>query len=86
MAPSCAEAGVLGVLPGVVGCLEAVEVVKLVLGVGEPLVGKLIHYDALKQRFTELKLAPNASCAWCAPGARFPGYVDYEAFCAAPAP
>jgi molybdopterin/thiamine biosynthesis adenylyltransferase/rhodanese-related sulfurtransferase len=86
LAPSCAEAGVLGVLPGVVGCLEAVETVKLVLGVGEPLVGKLLHYDALKQRFTELALAPNAHCAWCAPGAAFPGYVDYEAFCAAPAP
>jgi molybdopterin/thiamine biosynthesis adenylyltransferase/rhodanese-related sulfurtransferase len=84
LAPSCAEAGVLGVLPGVVGCLEAVETVKLLLQVGEPLVGRLIHYDALKQRFTELNLAPNPSCAYCAPGKEFPGYVDYEQFCAAP--
>ena len=86
LAPSCAEAGVLGVLPGVVGCLEAVETVKLILGVGEPLVGKLIHYDALKQRFTELNLAANPDCAYCAPERDFPGYVDYEQFCAAPAP
>jgi len=84
LAPSCAEAGVLGVLPGVVGCLEAVETIKLLLGVGESLVGRLLHYDALKQHFTELNLAANPSCAYCAAGKEFPGYVDYEQFCAAP--
>lgn len=81
LAPSCAEAGVLGVLPGVIGTLEAIEAVKILLGVGDPLVGRLIQYDALRQRFTELTLAPDPACPYCAPGARFPGYVDYEVFC-----
>jgi molybdopterin/thiamine biosynthesis adenylyltransferase/rhodanese-related sulfurtransferase len=82
LAPSCAEAGVLGVLPGVVGTLEAVETIKVLLGIGDPLVGRLLHYDALRQRFTELALAPDPACKYCAPGAAFPGYVDYERFCA----
>jgi molybdopterin/thiamine biosynthesis adenylyltransferase/rhodanese-related sulfurtransferase len=80
-APSCAEAGVLGVLPGVVGTMEAVETIKILLGIGDPLVGRLLHYDALRQRFTELSLAPDPACRYCAPGAKFPGYVDYERFC-----
>src|SRR5262249_25236557 len=80
-APNCAEAGVLSVLPGVIGTLQAIEAIKLVLDVGDPLVGRLLTYDALTQRFIELALAPRADCAWCAPGAKFPGYVDYEAFC-----
>lgn len=84
MAPSCAEAGVLGVLPGVVGLIEAVEAVKILLGVGDPLVGRLLHYDALRARFTELKLDPDPDCRYCAEGRDFPGFVDYEAFCAAP--
>jgi sulfur-carrier protein adenylyltransferase/sulfurtransferase len=86
LAPSCAEAGVLGVLPGVIGTLEAIEVVKILLGIGDPLVGRLLHYDALRQRFTELELQPDPACPYCAPGAVFPGYVDYEVSCAAPAP
>jgi molybdopterin/thiamine biosynthesis adenylyltransferase/rhodanese-related sulfurtransferase len=81
LAPSCSEAGVLGVLPGVVGTLQAVETIKLLLDLGDPLVGRLVHYDALSQRFVELALAPDPRCAWCAPGAVFPGYVDYERFC-----
>jgi molybdopterin/thiamine biosynthesis adenylyltransferase/rhodanese-related sulfurtransferase len=81
LAPSCAEAGVLGVLPGVIGTLEAIETIKLLLGLGDPLVGRLLHYDALQQRFTELALAPDPDCAYCADGRPFPGYVDYEAFC-----
>ncbi|HEV8111333.1 MAG TPA: molybdopterin-synthase adenylyltransferase MoeB [Planctomycetota bacterium] len=85
LAPSCAEAGVLGVLPGVVGTLEAVETIKILLGIGDPLVGRLLHYDALRERFTELTLAPDPACRYCAPGAKFPGYVDYERFCSAPA-
>ncbi len=85
MAPSCAEAGVLGVLPGVVGLLEAVEAVKLILSIGDPLVGRLLHYDALHARFSEYALSRNARCRYCGDGAEFPGYVDYEAFCAAPA-
>ncbi len=81
MAPSCAEAGVLGVLPGVIGVLEAIEVIKIVLGKGETLVGRLLTYDALEARFRELKLRANPDCAYCAPGREFPGYVDYEHFC-----
>ncbi|MCI0590696.1 MAG: molybdopterin-synthase adenylyltransferase MoeB, partial [Gammaproteobacteria bacterium] len=83
LGPSCAEAGVLGVLPGVIGVLQAVETIKLILEVGEPLIGTLLYYDALKARFSELKLPRNPSCAYCGDHAEFPGYVDYEAFCAA---
>ena len=86
LAPSCAEAGVLGVLPGVIGTLEAIETVKILLDLGDPLVGRLLHYDALRQRFTELHLRPDPDCKYCAPGARFPGYVDYEVFCSSRAP
>ena len=82
MAPSCVEAGVLGVLPGVIGLLEAVETIKVLLGIGDPLVGRLLHYDALQARFKELELARDPGCAYCAEGASFPGYVDYEEFCA----
>jgi molybdopterin/thiamine biosynthesis adenylyltransferase/rhodanese-related sulfurtransferase len=83
-APSCADAGVLGVLPGVVGVLEAVEAIKLILGVGEPLTGRLLTYDALATRFRELKLRRDPACVYCASldGAPFPGFVDYEFFCA----
>ncbi|HEV8335326.1 MAG TPA: molybdopterin-synthase adenylyltransferase MoeB [Candidatus Polarisedimenticolia bacterium] len=85
LAPSCADAGVLGVLPGVIGLLEAVETVKLLLGAGDPLIGRLIHYDALKAEFRTLRLRRDPGCAYCGDGARFPGFIDYEAFCAAPA-
>jgi molybdopterin/thiamine biosynthesis adenylyltransferase/rhodanese-related sulfurtransferase len=85
-APSCAEAGVLGVLPGVIGLLQATEAVKLLLGVGDPLVGRLLVFDALRATFTELGLERDARCAYCADGRAFPGYVDYERFCAAAVP
>jgi molybdopterin/thiamine biosynthesis adenylyltransferase/rhodanese-related sulfurtransferase len=81
LAPSCAEAGVLGVLPGVVGVIQAVETVKLILGRGEPLYGRLLVYDALAGTFRELKVGRNEKCAYCADRDRFPGYVDYEGFC-----
>jgi molybdopterin/thiamine biosynthesis adenylyltransferase/rhodanese-related sulfurtransferase/molybdopterin converting factor small subunit len=82
-APSCAEAGVLGVLPGVVGTLEAVEAMKLLLGVGEPLVGKLLHYDALTTAFTTFKIERDPACDWCGDHVESaPVLVDYEAFCA----
>lgn len=81
-APSCADAGVLGVLPGVVGLIQAVEAIKILLGLGEPLVGRLLHYDALAGRFTEYQIAADPRCAWCGQDAAFPGYVDYEQFCA----
>lgn len=80
-APNCAEAGVLGVLPGVIGLLQATEAIKLILGIGEPLTGRLLHFDALALRFRETRLSPDPDCAVCAPGATFPGYIDYTAFC-----
>jgi len=82
LAPSCVDAGVLGVLPGVIGLLQAVETIKILLGIGDLLVGRLICYDALRARFTELELAPNPNCAYCGERAQFPGYIDYEKFCA----
>jgi len=82
-APNCAEAGVLGVLPGVIGLLQAAEAIKLLLGVGEPLSGRLLHFDALAMRFREIRLRPDPDCVVCAPGTPFPGYIDYPAFCGA---
>jgi molybdopterin/thiamine biosynthesis adenylyltransferase/rhodanese-related sulfurtransferase len=82
-APNCSEAGVLGVLPGVVGLLQATEAIKLVLGAGESLAGRLLQFDALAMRFRETRLAPDPDCAICAPGKPFPGYIDYQQFCAA---
>jgi molybdopterin/thiamine biosynthesis adenylyltransferase/rhodanese-related sulfurtransferase len=81
-APSCAEAGVLGVLPGIVGLLQATEAIKLLLGIGEPLLGRLLCVDALAMRFRELLLPRDPDCPLCADGRTFPGYVDYPRFCA----
>lgn len=81
-APNCAEAGVLGVLPGVIGLLQATEAIKLLLGIGEPLRGRLLQFDALSMRFRETRLAADPQCPVCAPDRAFPGYVDYAAFCA----
>ena len=80
-APNCSEAGVLGILPGVVGLLEATEAIKLLLDLGEPLRGRLLHFDALGMRFRETRLGPDPDCPLCAPGRAFPGYIDYQAFC-----
>jgi len=86
MAPSCAEAGVLGILPGVIGVMEAVEVVKIILGAGTPLIGRMLYYDALAARFTELKVKRDPACRYCGDDVlEFPGYVDYDAFCSADA-
>lgn len=82
-APNCAEAGVLGVLPGVIGLLQATEAIKLILGLGTSLTGRLLHFDALALRFRETRLRPDQDCAVCAPGRAFPGYMDYARFCAA---
>ena len=81
-APNCAEAGVLGVLPGVIGLLQATEAIKLILGIGESLAGRLLQFDALAMRFRETRLTPDPECALCAPGRPFPGYIDYQRFCA----
>lgn len=81
-APNCSEAGVLGVLPGLAGVLQATEVLKLLLGIGTPLVGRLLRFDALEMRFRETRLQADPDCPLCAPGRPFPGYIDYAAFCA----
>ncbi|MBA3819338.1 MAG: molybdopterin-synthase adenylyltransferase MoeB [Deltaproteobacteria bacterium] len=86
-APSCAEAGVLGVLPGIMGVLQATEAIKLLLGLGDTLAGRLLLYDALKTRFRELKLRRDPTCPTCGDGvdrAAIP-LIDYEQFCAGPA-
>ena len=80
-APNCAEAGVFGVLPGIVGLLQATEAIKLLLGIGQPLAGRLLQFDALAMRFRDTGLAPDPDCPVCAPGRPFPGYIDYAAFC-----
>jgi adenylyltransferase/sulfurtransferase len=83
LAPNCAEAGVLGVLPGVIGLLQATEVVKLVLGLGDALVGRLLVYDALSMEFRQFHLSKDASCPVCGAAPKITQPIDYEAFCAA---
>ncbi|MFQ5468710.1 MAG: molybdopterin-synthase adenylyltransferase MoeB [Gammaproteobacteria bacterium] len=82
LAPSCAEAGVLGVMPGVLGLLQAVEAIKILLDIGEPLVGRQLIYDALSGQFTTLKTRPNPKCRYCGEDADFPGYEEYAQVCA----
>jgi len=85
-APSCAEAGVLGVLPGIMGVLQATEAIKIILGLGDTLAGRLLVYDALKTRFRELKLRKDPACPTCGEGvdpSKIP-LIDYEQFCAGP--
>lgn len=84
LAPSCAEAGVLGVLPGLIGTLQATEAVKIVLGKGDPLVGRLLTYDSLKMQFRTLKLRRDVECPVCGDAPTITEYIDYEGFCEAP--
>ncbi len=81
LAPSCGEAGVLGVLPGVIGLLQATETLKLLLGIGDLLTSRLLHYDALQARFTTHRIRPDPNCEYCSGQGEFPGYTDYEQFC-----
>jgi sulfur-carrier protein adenylyltransferase/sulfurtransferase len=81
LAPSCAEGGVLGVLPGVVGSLQANEALKLALGVGEPLMGRLLMFDALEGTFTEIRLRRDPECPVCGEGPTITDYIDYVEFC-----
>lgn len=83
-APSCSEIGVLGVLPGVMGLLQAVEVIKILLNVGDPLVGRMLYYDALGAQFNEFKINRNPNCRWCSDGAVTQGYTDIDQVCATP--
>jgi len=81
-APNCAEAGVLGVLPGIIGLLQASEAIKLLIGIGAPLVGRLLCFDALAATFRELRLPRDAHCPGCSLNARFEGYEDIARICA----
>jgi molybdopterin/thiamine biosynthesis adenylyltransferase/rhodanese-related sulfurtransferase len=80
-APSCQEAGVLGVLPGLVGCVQAVETVKMILGIGKPLVGRLLHFDTLAMEIKQLKLRRDPECPVCGDQPTVKELIDYEEFC-----
>jgi len=84
LVPSCAEGGVLGILPGIIGLVQATETVKLILGIGEPLIGRLMLYDALAMRFRELKLRRNPECPVCGDHRTITGLIDYNQFCGVP--
>ncbi|HEX9675144.1 MAG TPA: ThiF family adenylyltransferase, partial [Anaerolineales bacterium] len=84
MVPSCAEGGVFGVLPGTIGTLQATEALKLLLGIGEPLIGKLLLFDALRMSFEELRLKKNPHCRVCSEQPEVTQLIDYEAFCGVP--
>src|SRR5687768_2299860 len=84
LVPSCAEGGVLGVLPGTVGTLQATEALKLLLGIGEPLIGRLLLYNALDMTFDFVKLKKNPNCRVCGPNADIKELIDYEEFCGVP--
>jgi len=83
LVPSCAEAGVLGVLPGIVGTLQAAEAIKLVLGVGEPLIGRLLAFDAMRVSFRELSVPKDPACPLCGERPSITELIDYDAFCGA---
>jgi molybdopterin/thiamine biosynthesis adenylyltransferase len=82
LAPSCAEAGVLGILPGMIGTLQATEAIKIILGLGDLLVGRLLTYDSLRMTFRTLKLRRDTACPACGEHPTIKEYVDYEGFCA----
>jgi molybdopterin/thiamine biosynthesis adenylyltransferase/rhodanese-related sulfurtransferase/molybdopterin converting factor small subunit len=84
LVPSCAEGGVLGILPGTIGLIQATETVKLILGIGEPLVGRLLLYDALGMKFRELKLKKNPDCPVCGEHRTITKLIDYHQFCGVP--
>lgn len=81
LVPNCAEAGVLGVLPGIIGSLQALEALKLLLHMGDPLVGRLLLFDGLRLQFRELQVKPDPACPICGPSASIRELIDYEAFC-----
>ncbi|MBI2875266.1 MAG: ThiF family adenylyltransferase, partial [Candidatus Tectomicrobia bacterium] len=81
LVPSCQEAGVLGVLPGIIGTVQAMETIKLILGKGEPLIGRLLLFDALTMEFREVRLKRDASCPICGEKPTITGLIDYDQFC-----
>jgi len=81
--PNCAQAGVLGVLPGIIGMLQTIEAIKLIVGIGEPLIGRLVHFDALKVTFRELKLRRDPQCPVCGENPTIFAPIDYDQFCGA---
>jgi adenylyltransferase/sulfurtransferase len=81
LVPSCAEGGVLGVLPGVIGTIQATEAIKLIMGIGEPLIGRFLIYDALRMKFRELKLKKDPDCPVCGTNPTVTALIDYEQFC-----
>jgi sulfur-carrier protein adenylyltransferase/sulfurtransferase len=83
LAPSCAEAGVLGILPGIIGVLQATEAIKILLGIGNTLAGRLLQYDSLAMTFRTYKLRRDDNCPGCGKNPTIKGYIDYEGFCAA---
>src|SRR6266496_2757463 len=85
LVPSCAEGGVLGILPGTIGTLQATEAIKLILGIGEPMIGKMLLYDALEMSFTKLKVRKNPNCPVCGIPHEQVKLIDYEQFCGMPA-
>jgi adenylyltransferase/sulfurtransferase len=86
LVPSCAEAGVLGVLPGIIGTIQATEAIKLILGTGEPLIGRFLIYDALRMRFRELKLRRDPECPVCGDHPTVRELIDYDQFCGVTGP
>src|SRR6059036_3016091 len=84
MVPSCAEGGVLGVLPGIIGVMQAIEAVKLIIGIGEPLIGRMIAFDALKMKFREFKLRKDPKCPVCGENPTITELIDYDQFCGIP--
>ena len=84
LVPSCAEGGVLGVLPGTIGTLQATEALKVLLGIGEPMIGRLLLYNALDMSFDFVKLKKNPNCRVCGPNADIKELIDYEEFCGVP--
>lgn len=84
LVPSCAEGGVLGILPGTIGTLQATEALKLLLGIGEPLIGRLLLYNALDSSFEFVRLKKNPNCKVCGPNPEVTELIDYEAFCGVP--
>ncbi|MCP4428295.1 MAG: molybdopterin-synthase adenylyltransferase MoeB [Chloroflexi bacterium] len=85
LVPSCAEGGVLGILPGTVGAMQATEAIKYILGIGESMVGRLLLYDALNMEFTEVRLQKNPNCPVCGENPTLTELIDYEQFCGMPA-